>query len=376
MWNELSTPLLFWAVDIRTLIVRHRIIPLLRGFEKHVAKRYGSLIRAMTLDPHPNFRLSGANKPWRPEAAQYDYLLSAIIRQCPNLVSLRFEYLFRRRTPLFHAAVVNLAGRGVLRTISFVSQSVVADRWVPLGGWPVAQSHWADYRLLQAVLQLPVACQTLRRLDVALTAIDHSIWETIRQTEFGNLQTLAFRRCLWISLGPIWRFNPNRPYWAYNEHLTTLEFYDCQNAHSALLCDLVRHFPSLRRLIICTSGHDSDYQPPPPKRGWSTDPESLPRVHEPLDFLHIEHGCQWEVLALAVVPTKTLMITNVAERVMQSILRHDAELFIGLETLRIRPPREGVDPEILDNSCRERGWKLVRDAELWRPCRCHEDDYL
>ena len=376
LWNKLSTPLLFWAVNIRTLIVPHRIIPLLRAFEKDIVRRYGSLIHAMTLDPHPNFRLLGASKPWRPEAAQYDRLLSSVIRQCPNLEFLRLEYLFRRRTPLLHAAVVDLAGRGGLKSMSFISQSVIADRWAPLDGWTVAESRWADYKLLQAVLQSPAACRTLRRLDVGLTAIDHTTWAAIRRTEFKNLHTLTFRRCLWISMGPIWRFNLNKPYWAPNEHLTTLEFYDCQNAHSALLCELVRYFPSLRRLIICTSGHDSDLKAPPLKCGWSSDPESLPRVHEPLDFLHIEHGCQWEVLALAVVPTKMLMITNVAERIMQNILRHDAELFIGLETLRIRPPREGVDPKILDDLCTERGWKLLRNAEMWRPCRCHEDDYL
>ena len=330
----------------------------------------------MTLDPHPNFRLLGAHKPWRLEAAKYDCLLSSIISQCPNLELLRLEYLFRRQTPLFHAAIVDLAGRGSLTTISFISQGVIADRWVSPDDWSVSESRWVDNKLLQAVLQSPVACRTLRRLDVALTSIDQSTWAAIRQTKFSNLQTLSFRRCLWVSLGPIWRMAPNRPFWASNEHLTTLEFYDCQNAHSALLCELVRHFPSLRRLIVCTSGHDSDHQTPPPERGWSTNPDSLPKVRVPLDFLHIEHGCQWEVLALAMVPTKTLMITNVAERIMQNILRHDAELFIGLETLRIRPPREGVDPEILDNSCRERGWKLVRDAVMWRPCRCHEDAYL
>lgn len=330
----------------------------------------------MTFDPHPRFRVLSARKPWRPEAARYDCLLSSIIRQCPNLETLRLEYLFRRQTPLLHMAIVDLAARGGLKTISFISQSVMADRWFLLGGWAARKDRCADYKLLQAVLQSPVACRTLKRLDIALTTIDYSTWEAIRQTEFCNLRTLTFRRCLRILLGPIWRFHPNEPFWASNKHLTTLEFYDCQNAHSALLCELVRHFPSLRRLIVCTSGHGSDNPASPPKRGWSTDPESLPRVRQPLDFLHIEHGCQWEVLALAVVPTKTLMITNVAEKVMQNILRHDTELFIGLETLRVRPPREGVDPEILDNSCRERGWKLVRDAEMWRPCQCHEEDYL
>ena len=361
-------PLLFRSVDIRALIVPHRIIPLLREFEKQIVRQYGPLIHAMTLDPHPNFR---AHKQWRLEAAKYDCLLSSIISQCPNLEFLRLEYLFRRQTPLLHATIVDLAGRGVLTSISFIAQSVIADRWVPL-----SEDRLVDEKLLQAVLRSPVACRTLRRLDVALMSIDHSTWAAIRHTNFGNLQTLTFRRCLWISLGPIWRPPLNRPFWASNNHLTTLEFYDCQNAHSALLCELVRHFPSLRRLIVCTSGHDSDHQTPPPKRGWSTDPESLPRVRGPLDLLHIEHGCQWEVLALAVVPTKTLMITNVAERIIQNVLRHDAELFIGLETLRIRPPREGVDPEILNNSCRERGWKPVRDAVMWRPCRCHEEAYL
>jgi hypothetical protein len=325
----------------------------------------------MTLDPHPNFRFLAAHKPWRLEAAKYDCLLSSIISQCPNLESLRLEYLVRRQTPLLHAAVVGLAGRGKLTTISFISKSVIADRCMaPPDGWSACN------KLLQAVLQSQVACRMLRRLDVALASIDHSIWAAIRQTEFGNLQTLSFRRCLWISLGPIWLLTPNAPTWASNKHLTTLEFYDCQNAHAGLLCELVRHFPSLRRLIVCTSGDDSDYQTPPPKRGWTSDPTSLPRVHEPLDFLHIEHGGQWEVLALAVVPTKTLMVTNVAERIMQNVLKHDAELFIGLETLRIRPPRKGVDPESLDNLCRERGWKLVRDAVMGRPCRCHKPDYL
>ncbi len=376
LWNNISTPLLFRSVDIRALIVPHRIIPLLREFEKHIVRQYGPLIHAMTLDPHPNFRLLGAHKLWRLDAAKYDCLLSSIISQCPNLEFLRLEYLIRRQTPLLHATIVDLAGRGVLTSISFIAQSVIADRLVPPGGWSVSENRWVDEKLLQAVLQSPMACRTLRRLDVALMSIDHSTWAAIRRTNFGNLQTLTFRRCLWISLGPIWRPTLNRPFWASNGHLTTLEFYDCQNAHSGLLCELVRHFPSLKRLIVCTSGHDSDHQTPPPARGWSTDPESLPRVRGPLDLLHIEHGCQWEVLALAVVPTKTLMITNVAERIMQNVLRHDAELFIGLETLRIRPPREGVDPETLDNSCRERGWKPVRDAVMWRPCRCHEEAYL
>ena len=379
MWNNISTPLLFWSVNIRALIVPHHTIPLLREFEKHIVRRYGPLIHAMTLDPHPNFRLFGAHKRWRLEAAKYDYLLSSIIMHCPNLEFLRLEYLFRRPTPLMDAAIVGLfgRGRGSLKTISFISQSVIADRWTgPPGGWSTSEDYWVDNKLLQAVLHSQLADRTLRRLDVALPFIDHTTWEAIRLTKFDNLQTLSFRRCLWISLGPIWRLTPNTPSWASNEHLTTLEFYDCQNANATLLCELVRHFPSLRRLIVCTSGHDSDYQAPPPKRGWSTDPKSLPRVRGPLDFLHIEHGCQWEVLALAVVPTKTLMVTNVAERVMQSVLRHDAELFIGLETLRIRPPRKGVVPEILDNECRERGWKLVRDAVMWRPCRCHEPAYL
>ena len=115
VWNKLSTPPLFWRVNLQTLIVPHRIILLLRGFDKHIVKHYGSLIHAMTLNPHPNFRVLGARKLWRPEAAQYDCLLGSIIRQCPNLKFLRLEYLFRRRTPLLHAAIVDLAERGDYR---------------------------------------------------------------------------------------------------------------------------------------------------------------------------------------------------------------------------------------------------------------------
>jgi hypothetical protein len=100
----------------------------------------------------------------------------------------------------------------------------------------------------------------------------------------------------------------------------------------------------------------------------------------------------WEIYELGVIPTTTLVITSIRRHHFLVSMHRDAEIFPGLQVLRLTPlkPREGgsgltgaVDSlkenaddggALLAGICQARNVDLLRDARANWTCECTSDE--
>lgn len=223
--------------------------------------------------------------------------------------------------------------------------------------------------LINAISKSVKASQSLKVLDIVTEQIPRETYDLIR-SKFTSLQSLTIRRGLRNTLGRVW--DPaEHTKWVVNSHLTKLQFINCQPAYAAHIPHLVRHYPSLKELMISTCGDDSDMKPPGLQFDWNRRPDALCNVRPPLEAFHVEHMEDWEIMALGVIPTKELIITTVKQNHLLSCLMTEPELFPKLKVLRLAPTtKKPINSASLEEICKRRQIEIRRDAIPTWSCVC------
>lgn len=291
---------------------------------------------------------------------------------CTNLIGLSVyfdaEYYSLEDGPEFTAlipAICHLLCKGHLKALGIYSK-VAIEVDIEIGDEEIFDTPPAN--LLVQLTQLPEIVR-LERLDVSIPVLTDEAFDLVRNN-CVSLKTLAFRRGLILPLGRIWDVNQQTK-WRPNENLTVLRLSGCHTAYASHIPYLVLLFSSLKELVVDGCGHLSDWAPQLQRRGWSRDPDSLPNKRAPLDLLHIEHAADWELMALGIIPTKTLILTLVLEEVLCDVIGGPVEMFVGVQKLRVYPAKAPGGK--LEAICEQRQITLVRDAEILRKCLCHPE---
>jgi hypothetical protein len=228
--------------------------------------------------------------------------------------------------------------------------------------------------------------RSLRRLDVVVETMNQSTYDAIRMF-FPALESLTIRRGIRSNLGRIWDPHQSQK-WLSKSKLTHLHIIDCLAGYAPHIPELVRLFTALKFLTVSTCGDDDDILPAPRPGGWSSDPGALCRTRGPLESFHIEHMERWEILALGIIPTKHIILSNITRGHFIRAIERDSELFPCLETLSVRPIpsisgmdiNEGSDghilaevekdkelEKILDSICKRRGVTIRFDGYCIKP---------
>lgn len=276
--------------------------------------------------------------------------------------------------------VISLLERGTIHSLGIYSLMVVQRR---LGYWDWNYLDPSDaYHLLDGVAYSPKAAASIKRLDLAWETTPRHTYDLIR-SNFINLRSLSVRRAfrVWAfddrQLGRLWEEGQAQK-WKPYANLTTLNLIDCSNAYAPHIPKLVRLFNSLRHLLVSTCGYSTDREASP-DADWHSTTNALWKVHQPLVTFHVEHMLDWEILALGVLPTITLIASNLYTGHLANALNEDEQIFPGLRHLSIEPlfpdPETGDTADgkkehaFLEEFCKGRSVELSKDASYIKRSR-------
>lgn len=271
----------------------------------------------------------------------------------------------------------NLAIIKLLEEYSLNSVGIYSERIITRNRTRVDLRSTGPISLLNMITASPVACISLKRLDIALYTIPVETYDFLRR-DLTSLTSLTINHTLKTNLGRIW--DPEQcAKWFPNSNLTRLQMRGCRAAYAPHITHLVRHFISLRHLLISMCGHDTDIAIPAPPQGWYSAEDALWKVRKPLETFHLELAAYWEIGAMGDIPTKLFIYANTAGESLVHALKDDSNYLPMLETIRIerRIPRFSAqlyqfsqeEYKFLLETCRKRGVSLLEDAEptSWKP---------
>jgi hypothetical protein len=319
-------------------------------------------------------------------------VMAVIVSKCTNVDTIAIHY-HNGRVALGELVdvVINHLTQGNLTQLGIYSMDILTSAR-PRPGW-AATTPFGPIGLLDGIMNSNKASKSLKRLDLVLETLTSDSYDKIRSS-FPNLQSLTVRRTFTTNLPRFW--DPSETHkWTGFRQITTLSLINCGNAHAAHMPDIVRQFKQLRELLWSKCGSSSDPLTATLRKGWSEDPDALPKHRPPLKALQLEHALEWEIMAMGAIPAETVIVANVDEDGIVNALSHGVELFIGMKTLRVLPPRTsnsvsflqradssfrttlitGSEPSSglkrsLDQICEQGKFTLRRDAEICSPCTC------
>ncbi|CCA70882.1 hypothetical protein PIIN_04818 [Serendipita indica DSM 11827] len=311
--------------------------------------------------------------------SQYWDFLVTTLAAFTNVTSLALYYFSCYSIPQRIAdQCIGILSTGKVREFGIYS-AMILQYEVGNPSWDRRMAWGANY-IIGQYANNAAATSNLRVLDLVMETIPMDMYKLIR-TQFPNLRTMNIRRAFRCrALGRIWDTNQVSP-WRHYDHLTRLRLIDCSNAYAFHIPHLVRHFKSLRELMVSTCGSDDDDKVGVPRSGgWSTEADALCNTHASLDVFHVEHMSDWEIYALGVIPTKELVTSNLVQGHLEAAFTYDPEIFPGLGLLRVEayvsleeatymdatmadPPRA---IKTLNAICAGRGIKIERDAKWVR----------
>jgi hypothetical protein len=297
---------------------------------------------------------------------RYDEL-STLISQCRNTTSLALYYNnYSSHLQQFESSLLDIIRLGKIKSLGIYSNMVLR---VVYGSWTwngcVAQMI---SRFLETALDLPEMKRSLTELDIVMEKISGELYARLRPFVV-HLKALTIRRAFRVSYGRIWE--PFRSMqWSPSVRLQRLNLIDCSNAYAPHIPELVGHFKSLRYLVVSTCGDETDLEIGSRVKGWSHSSDALCKNHIPLEEFHIEHMYEWEMSAMATIPTKKLITSRVENGQLIDVFLKDREVFPGLQFLSIEsnwtPEDDIVAQEAqkkdLERMCRERSVVLSLDA--------------
>jgi len=266
------------------------------------------------------------------EGGMYRDVIHQAMSLCTNSTSLTIYYDQLPGLPLRELGFIDMAvaliSRGNLRSLTISSTWAGDSSW-----WYRHIMNDGLAILLAGIVPTLDHFRQLRNLEITSGFISGDVYDGIR-SKATFLDSLTFRYCLGIALGRIWDEGQIAK-WAPNQNLTRLNLINCQNGYAPHIPSLIRHFSSLRHLFISACGDFSDVEPPPRQAGWNRESNALWKHRAPLDVLHIEHSLEWEILALGIIPTRTLVATSLIEGHLFGAFVLDEEIFPGLTLLKI-----------------------------------------
>lgn len=372
-FNRLCIPYLYRDLDLDHLY-RHNYFDL-QNIMSIIIKKHASYVRSI--------RIHIGNRQQHYLVDEWQPIINAmalIVRECVHTTSIAVYYA--KGLAMFDALateIVRMIGHAKVVQLGIYSVTIMKSE-KSSAMWDVA-SVKGPAGLLRTLFASPSACRSLQRLDIVIEHLSEEFIDLLR-TQLPNLRSLTIRRTIRHRLPSLWKGGN----WTINENLTRLQLMGCNSAHAGDMPALVRHFRGLQEFIWATCGHNHDAESPPPKRGWSRLPGALPSVRPPLRLLHLEHIVEWEIHAMSVIPTETLIVTNHDEHLLAQALCRGAEMFLGLKALRVLPPydqglilttlrdltadRQVFQIPTLDSFCKEKSIDLRRDAKILFPCSC------
>lgn len=229
--------------------------------------------------------------------------------------------------------------------------------------------------LFDALIRNPKATKSLKALDIATTTIHPTAYDTLR-AHFPSLESFTIRRSLRSHLGRIW--DPNeQSKWHPKQNLTRLHIIDCLAAYAPHIPELVRHFKALKYLLVSTCGSWEDEYPPPRPTGWRMKPDALYDSRR-LDVAHVEHMAFWEILALGIIPTRKLILSNIQRGDFIGAVQADSDIFPHLETLSLVPTAYYLSIEAngrVDHPTYEEDNAILRSLQAWAKDRGVKIDF-
>lgn len=317
--------------------------------------------------------------------------LANVIADCPNVRSLGLYHHHWETdfTPITEK-IIPLIEKGTLVSLGIYSLQIMRRSSI----WPanfVDRGTSGPIKLLNEVAASVVS--NLKALDIVEEWMPCETYAALQVSPaFAQLTSLtvryAFRHnILWVSdtaerLGA----------WTPRMRLTRLQLISCQTVYAPDIPILVGLFETLEELLVSTCGHGDDVIPPRRSPGWSAQPDALWKRKVTLKEFVIEHMSRWEILALGIIPSLTVVCANVWPAEMLNALEEDGELFPATKLLRVLPNKvlQGGEGENsseepndindsntagsiarrLDAVCEERKVEVRRDASRYRPCTC------
>jgi hypothetical protein len=266
--------------------------------------------------------------------------------------------------PETSSAIIQLLEQGSLKSLGIYDEGIILGSW-----WFRTKTYYKTDSLLSQIVTSSTA-KSLQCLDIALYSIPAEFYDYIRR-DLPSLESLTIFHALRPNLGSIW--SPDQcQNWTSNPNLTHLRLKKCSGAYAPHIPHLVRHFASLKYLLISVCGDHSDVVIGAPPTGWYTDPNALWKVRKPLDVFHLEHMVDWEIGAMGEIPVKVLVVANLRGISLTAALTQDTQYFPLLEAIRLEPQmpnRRGVCQfsqkgyEYMEEYCQKRGVALLLDAK-------------
>lgn len=302
------------------------------------------------------------------DSKNYESTAIEALKRCTNATSLEIYYDELPPTPpgplhpfaaSLNAEVVSLLSYGRVQSLAVCS--------IGARIWPL----WSDLidpalsDLLDTLASRLDDFTSLRVLDINCKSLSRCVYDTLR-TKGAALKVLGFQNSLGLSLGRLWD-EDQKIKWASNSSLTRLSFTNCQNVYAPHLAPLVNHLPSLKYLFVSACGDNSDLEPPPRIPGWSKRrDEQWQRA--PLEMVWIEHMLTWEILAMGLIPTRSVVATSLVPRHLAESFIQDEEIFPGLVALQVEDAEiSASDGSDTSNVGRVKDWKVLltrRSVEL------------
>jgi hypothetical protein len=259
---------------------------------------------------------------------------------------------------------------GILNALGFYASEVLND----LDPINTRDNLEGPLPLLQAISNNEKSRASVKHLDVSIFTLQMEAYNIIR-TRLPSLESLSFNYALRSPLvDPLWDTYAlaSQSRWANYSNLERIQFKICEQVYAGHISPLVRHLPALNYLMITTCGSRNDVRCPRPPEDWYSTKDALWKVHQALD-VHIEHMFDWEIRAMADIPVKTLIVTNLRGDFLNKVLNEDSRYFPGLRTIRIQDDipeyTDGAHPfteqelSNLQTICEKRGLELRRDAK-------------
>jgi hypothetical protein len=284
------------------------------------------------------------------EPSLSDRNVAQILTASMNLTSLmlyhaHFQNLFMSTTWKFPAgskeeveamAQTNQAIVSALATSSLTSVGIYAHDIVTASFWRrQREPSRALFSLFDMIAENVEATMSLKQLDVVLSAIPEVKYDSIR-TKFTSLNSLTIHYALRMGLPKFWESNQIEK-WSPDVNLTHLKLRRCANAYAAHIPHIVRHFVSLKVLLMSVCGSGSDQVIHTPPHGWYSAANALWMVRKPLEVFQLEHMDWWEIGVMGEIPTKTLVLANLAGSHFIRAFEGDSDYFPKLRSIIIEP---------------------------------------
>jgi hypothetical protein len=289
----------------------------------------------------------------------FDALFSTVVENLKELEDLTLIYEKDDETarPELVQAFCRLVSVSKLR----VEEAGVDMTSVPAGYEETERSR----RFIDYMLNSFISCgntQVKSLAHIASATLHPSVFHNLR-TQPTQLRTLVFRASIQYNLRD-WFNEPTQ--WSSAATLEKLVIRACSGTHYTSIGHHVVSgiFGNLKRLVVIGSGYiDNNLL------GLSPPALSI----RPLDLLEIDHAFDWEVLALAIIPARTVHATRVFRQAIVNALTQVS--WAGLEILKVQnwsDEEENLLPE-LRKACNDRDVKLQAGAVPYGRCTCHNE---